>query len=67
MHFCRVSAIVSRNEPRDQDLIVAALLHDIGKASHCGRVRLTDRIIHVLLARFAVSIVLRLTERSAPR
>ncbi|MFL5760787.1 MAG: HD domain-containing protein [Thermomicrobiales bacterium] len=62
-HLCRVAQrLITEGDP-NEDLIVAALLHDIGKVSTTGRVRLIDRIAKVLLARFAPRILARLTAR----
>lgn len=65
-HLVRVARAVARARPDDEDLVRAALLHDIGKAGPVGRVRLVDRVANVLLARIAPRLRGRLARRPAP-
>lgn len=52
-HAATVLRLVIADGARDPDLIVAALLHDLGKvdATGAGRVWLAHRVLQVLLAR----------------
>ncbi len=54
-HAARVTRALQDAGARDPDLLVAALLHDLGKvdAAGRGRVRLPHRVSKVLLARLA--------------
>lgn len=52
-HLCRVANHLRAIGVTDLDLLVAGLLHDIGKSDGIHRVRLTDRVGKVLLKRFA--------------
>jgi hypothetical protein len=66
-HLCRVAQQIGGTSNRNTELIVAALLHDIGKVSDRGRVRLPDRIAKVLLANYAPNLLARLAIRPANR
>jgi hypothetical protein len=67
-HVLRVYRAVKSGEPAaSSDLLVAALLHDIGKVSPDGRVRLVHRVLRVALAKFAPSTWRRLSALPAPR
>lgn len=60
-HLLRVYRAVKAATPAaSSDLLVAALLHDVGKVSPNGRVRLVHRVSRVALAKFAPSIWSRL-------
>ena len=60
-HLLRVYRAVKKADPAaTSDLLVAALLHDIGKVSPNGRVRLIHRVLRVALAKFASSTWSRL-------
>lgn len=60
-HLLRVYRAVKMADPAaSSDLLVAALLHDIGKVSPSGRVRLGHRVLRVALAKFAPSAWTRL-------
>lgn len=48
-HLLRVFDHLRAQGVTEHDLLVAALLHDIGKASNAGTVRLVDRVALVLL------------------
>lgn len=52
-HHARVHRFLIVEGFRDQDLLLAALLHDVGKADDIGRVRLVHRVGRVLARRFA--------------
>ncbi len=65
-HLLRVYSAVKAADPTaSNDLLVAALLHDIGKVSPDGRVRMVHRVLRVALAKFAPSLWSRLTARPA--
>lgn len=60
-HLLRVyRAVKTADAEASSDLQVAALLHDVGKVSPDGRVRLVHRVLRVALAKFAPSIWTRL-------
>ncbi len=50
-HLCRVANHLRSQGVTDSDLLMAGLLHDIGKMDGRTRVRLSDRIAKVLLKR----------------
>lgn len=52
-HLLRVHQRLIRQGYLDQDLLLAALLHDVGKADQSMRVTILHRVIIVLLNRFA--------------
>ncbi len=63
-HALRVAGLLLAAGHRDVDLIAGALLHDAAKSGTpgCpGRVRLPDRVLRVLLARVAPSVLVWLT------
>jgi hypothetical protein len=66
-HLCRVYRTLRDDGATDRDLLTAALLHDLGKASEAGHVRLGDRIVRVVLARLAPRLLRRLARLPAPR
>ena len=66
-HLCRVCDTLLKGRADNPDLIVAALLHDIGKVSERGRVHLIDRVVKVLLNRVSPALLNRLAARPAPR
>lgn len=66
-HLCRAYLALRAAGETDRDLLVAALLHDVGKASPEGRVRLIHRIARVLLAWRAPAALTWLGRRPAPR
>ena len=66
-HLCRVYRWLQDRGVTDPDLLVAALLHDLGKVSSAGRVRLADRVARVVLARLAPGVLARLARLPAPR
>ena len=47
-HHLRVHDALRRSGYTDRELLRAALLHDVGKANHVGRVRLWDRVMRVV-------------------
>ncbi len=65
-HLLRVVAMIAQSDSTpSHDLLVAALLHDIGKVSPNGRVRMPDRILRVLLSRYAPRLWVRLSRLPA--
>lgn len=64
-HLCRVCVRVIASGETSNDLVVAALFHDIGKVSPHGKVRLADRITKVVLSKFAPGFLARLAQRPA--
>lgn len=52
-HLCRVANHLKENGITDRDVLVAGLLHDIGKSDGNATVRLTDRVAKVLMKRLA--------------
>lgn len=66
-HLCRVYLFLRHRGVVDEDLLVAALLHDLGKVDASGRVRLIDRIAKVILGRIAPRVWRRLARSPAPR
>ena len=65
-HLCRVYRGLRARGVTDRDLLVAGLLHDLGKSDASGRVRWADRVVRVLLARWAPRVLDRLARRPAP-
>ena len=65
-HLCRVYQGLRGRGVEDRDLLVAALLHDIGKVSASGnaRVGLVDRVAGVILRRMAPRLLDRLSRQS---
>ena len=66
-HLCHVYRLMIEQGPADNDLLAAALLHDIAKAGPDGRVRLSDRVARVVLERLAPRLLDRMTRLPAPR
>jgi hypothetical protein len=66
-HLLRVYQALVERGVTDRDLLIAGLLHDIGKSSPCGQVRLSDRVAKVLLARFMPRLLSRLAREPVPR
>lgn len=56
-HLCRVANHLRANGVSEQDVLVAGLLHDIGKSDGIHHVRLPDRIAKVLLKRIAPGVL----------
>ena len=52
-HLCRVANHLRSQGVSDRDLLVAGLLHDVGKSDGQNSVRLTDRVAKVLLKRIS--------------
>jgi hypothetical protein len=67
-HLIRVGSALIATGTASHDLIVAGLLHDLGKQEGSARVRLVDRVAKVCLERTAPDILRRLAdrERTAP-
>ena len=60
-HCCDVYNLLRRNGCDDRDILMAALLHDAGKGGLSGaNVRLWHRVVYVLLAASAPSLLRRL-------
>lgn len=66
-HLIRVYQRLCSAGERDKDVLLAALLHDIGKVGPEGRVRLPHRVARVLLRRIAPGLLAWLARRPAPR
>lgn len=66
-HLVQVALKLERRDPTNHDLILAGLLHDIGKADETGTVRMIDRVAKVSLERFAPRLLARLTQRGHAR
>ncbi|MGH2562103.1 MAG: hypothetical protein ACRDJH_23840, partial [Thermomicrobiales bacterium] len=64
-HLCRVLEALRQAGVDDVDLLQAALLHDLGKRSPHGQVRLIQRATRVLLGRLAPSLLARLSRMPA--
>ncbi len=65
-HLFRVYQRLVAAGERDRDLLIAALLHDVGKATPSARVRLPDRVARVILRRCAPRLLDRLAQLPAP-
>lgn len=65
-HLCRTYHLLRDRGVLDRDLLTAALLHDLGKASGSARVRLPDRVARVVLARLAPAVLARLARPPTP-
>lgn len=65
-HLIRVASEVSLLAPASEDLIAAALLHDIGKVHPQHAVRVHDRVAKVVLETLAPGVLARLTRQNAP-
>ena len=61
-HLLRVANFLQKSGVDDPDVIVAGLLHDIGKVDGARRVRLPDRVGKVLLKRFAPGMLQRVAD-----
>lgn len=66
-HLFRVYHRLVAAGERDRDVLIAALLHDVGKATPFARVRLPDRVARVILRRCAPRVLDRLAQLPAPR
>jgi hypothetical protein len=62
-HLCRVANHLRANGVTDPDVIVAGLLHDIGKSDGEHRVRLSDRVGKVVLKRISPGLLQRVAAR----
>src|SRR5215210_1129475 len=65
VHLRTVYVTLIEDGERDDDLLLAALLHDIGKVGFGTHVRLVDRVATVLLRRLAPSLLARLARLPA--
>lgn len=62
-HLCRVANHLASQGVTDPDVLVAGLLHDIGKSDGRTTVRLTDRIGKVVLKRVSPGILERVADK----
>jgi hypothetical protein len=67
VHLCATYRYVRDTGATDEELLRAALLHDLGKAAQGGRVTLLDRTLNVLLSAVALALLDRLAKLPAPR
>jgi hypothetical protein len=65
-HLVRVARSLTMSGRAHPDLIVAGLLHDIGKVDGHHHVRLIDRTLKVLLSRCFPRLLARLASRERP-
>lgn len=65
-HLFRVYQRLVAAGERDREVLIAALLHDIGKTMPPARVRLPDRVARVILQRCAPLLLVRLARMPAP-
>lgn len=65
-HLLRVHRALIARGVTDPDLLVAGLLHDLGKTSSRGRVRFSDRVIKVVLGRIRPGLLVRFARTPAP-
>ena len=66
-HLCRVCERLLAQGEQDRDLLVAALLHDVGKIGDTGTVLLPHRVARVVLRRLSPSLLARLARLPANR
>lgn len=66
-HHLRVYDTLVQWGQTNPDVLLAALLHDVGKADHRGRAHGIHRTIRVLLQRLAPGLLTRLTQPDHPR
>ncbi len=59
-HHLRVHSLLVDAGYNDPDLLMAALLHDVGKADSRGRVRAIHRVLHVVVRRISPDSLTRL-------
>lgn len=62
-HLCRVANHLRANGVTNRDLLVAGLLHDIGKSDGDHAVRLPDRVGKVILKRFSPGTLRKVGQR----
>jgi HD superfamily phosphodiesterase len=65
-HLVRVSRTLIESGETNPDVVVAGLLHDIGKVDGRYRVRLIDRTAKVLLRQLSPRLLARLASRARP-
>jgi hypothetical protein len=66
-HLCRVCDRLLAQGEQDRDLLIAALLHDVGKIDETGTVLLPHRVARVVLRRFSPSLLSWLARLPASR
>lgn len=64
IHLLRVHRELVRMGHHDPDLLRAALLHDVGKADDDVTVKLTHRVLNVLISAFAPSLSHRIAREN---
>ena len=58
-HLCAVYRFLRDRGVDDREVLTAGLLHDLGKVSAAGQVRLVDRAVRVVLARLVPGLLRR--------
>lgn len=66
-HLCRVYECLVELGENDDDLLIAALMHDIGKVHRGRSVTLSHRVVRVLLGKVAPNVLDWLARSPTPR